>query len=162
MGLIDFTATTIAGIEEPLFRYWFDGIPQDSVSFPMPQGTAKLIFTPDEFVWTDVNNDEKVIHRGFKVELVMPFTYLTATQMKHIIKAYSWRSYEPNRIRIQCHPHSDFKTFCFDGRFVGNLPFDYTANKYLGHKCEIVFRSTSNIGAIPRITANKIIHRRTY
>jgi hypothetical protein len=159
---IDFTATVVGGVLGPRFRYWYDGIPQDSVDITTPQGTSSLIFTPHSIIYDDINWNEREIHRGFKVEFKMNFEYLTAAQMKAIIKVFSWRSYEPNRIRIQCHPHIDLPSFSFDGRFDGDLPFSYPLEKYIGHKCQISFKSTKSISDIPRHTANVIINRRVY
>ena len=158
MASIDWSVQTIAGYGPPVFKHWFTHIIQESITLPQPAGVTPLKFIPHEIVFRDINQDEKAIHFGWDVEFTFKYTYITSTDMKKLIKVYSWRSNEIDGTRIQCFPHSDSK-FNFFGRFTTQLDFGYPREMYRGHQCQVTFRSTSRIQDIPRITANRILRK---
>lgn len=160
---IDFTSTVIAGTGAPLFRLIYNGITQHRIQLLVPHGTSTLKFIPNGIKYNDINNHTRFIHRGFDVEFRMKYVYMNATEMKKLIKVFSWRSFDPNLTMIRCQPHyTDFPRFWFDGQFDGELDFNYVEDKYLAHSVDVVFRSTNRIQDIPRHTANRIINRRVY
>lgn len=164
---IDFTATTVGGVQAPKFRYWYR-LPgrniwqvTNIVELAVPSGTSKLRFIPLQLEWTDINKNDRTFHYGFHVEFEFGYQYISAADFKDLIKVFSWRAYDIDSVRVQCFPHKDLK-FNFFGRFIEPLLFNYVREVYLAHSGNFVFRSTDVIQDIPRITANNLLNRRIY
>lgn len=161
MSVIDFTSTVIAGYGPPKFVKIVNGSVEKSIELSQPDGAHILRFVPKAIEYTDVNNIERNVHLGWNVELEFGYAFLSAANAQKVIEVYSWRLFDPNRLKIQCYPHIDFPNFSFFGRFDGNLDFNYPGDKYIGHAFKLLFRSTEMVQAIPNTTNNIIVHRRT-
>jgi len=165
MPNIDWTTTILAGKGPPKFKSvdYINGAYHDIevITLPEPNGVSIIKFIPDEIVYNDINRVDQIISYGWHVEFRFSYNWISSSNMKTIVKVFSWRPAIQSTKRIICFPHADFTRWGFEGRFEGTLEFNYPRNVYIAHSCDLVFKSTKTIQDIPRRTANLVVYKRT-